>query len=68
MNIHENEEICTNPPTVMEWGTKRNQPWVSDDAEMCTWFCLSSFAYTIFREEFFLNRPIKNKNCLLWPC
>jgi len=31
--MHENEEICTNRPMVMEWGTKRNQPWVSDDAE-----------------------------------
>ena len=21
-----------------------------------------------FREDYFLNRPIRNKNCLSWPC
>ena len=39
-----------------------------EDLHRCFLPIFSSFGHTVSEEKIFKNRPIRNKNCLWWPC
>ena len=49
-------------------GSGWNEQSLSRTFHRCFLPSLGSFGQTVSEEKIFLNRPIRNKNCLWWPC
>ena len=50
------------------YGSKRNEQSLYRTFHRCFLSRFSSFGQAVSEEKIFRNRPIRNKNCLWWPC
>ena len=48
-------------------GLRRNEQQLQRTRHRCFLLSFSSFDQAVSEEKIFLNRPIRNKNCLWWP-
>ena len=48
-------------------GSRQNEQSLQRTFHKCFLLCCISFGQTV-SEKIFSNRPIRNKNCLWWPC
>ena len=49
-------------------GSGRNEQSLQSTCHRCFLPSFSSFGQAVSEEKIFKNRPIRNKNCLWWPC
>jgi hypothetical protein len=49
-------------------GSGRNEQSLQRTFLRCFLSSFGSFGQAVSEEKMFLNRPIRNKNCLWWPC
>ena len=49
-------------------GSGRNEQSLQRTIHRCFLPSFGSFGQVVSEEKIFLNRPIRNKNCLWWPC
>ena len=49
-------------------GSGRNEQSLSRTFHRCFLPSFGSFVQAVSEEKIFLNRPVRNKNCLWWPC
>ena len=49
-------------------GSGRNEQSLQRTSHRCFLPSFGSFGQAVSEEKFFKNRPIRNKNCLWWPC
>ena len=49
-------------------GSGRNEHSLQRIFHRCFLISFGSFGQVVSEEKIFLNRPIRNKNCLWWPC
>ena len=49
-------------------GSGRNEQSLQRTIHRCFLPSFSSFGQAVSQEKIFKNRPIRNKNCLWWPC
>jgi hypothetical protein len=49
-------------------GSGRNEQSLQRTFHRCFLPSFTSFGKAVSEEKFFRNRPIRNKNCLWWPC
>jgi hypothetical protein len=49
-------------------GSGRNEQYLQRTFHRCFLPSFGSFGQAVSEEKIFLNRPIRNKNCLWWPC
>jgi hypothetical protein len=49
-------------------GSGRNEQSLQRTAHRCFHPSFCSFGQAVSEEKIFKNRPIRNKNCLWWPC
>ena len=49
-------------------GSGRNEHSLQRIFHRCFLISFGSFGQAVSEEKIFLNRPIRNKNCLWWPC
>jgi hypothetical protein len=49
-------------------GSGRNEQSLQRTFNRCFLSSFGSFGQAVSEEKIFRNRPIKNKNCLWWPC
>jgi hypothetical protein len=48
--------------------SRRNEQSLQRTFHRCFLSSFGSFGQVVSEEEIFKNRPIRNKNCLWWPC
>ena len=49
-------------------GSKRNEQFPQRTAHRCFLPCFGPFGQAVSEQKIFRNQPIRNKNCLWWPC
>ena len=49
-------------------GSRHNEQSLYRTFHRCFLPCFVSFCQAVTEEKIFRNRPIRNKNCLCWPC
>ena len=49
-------------------GSRRNEQSLQRSFHRCFLPSLGSFGQAVSEENIFLNSPIRNKNCMWWPC
>ena len=49
-------------------GSRRNEQSLQRTFHRCFLLSFRSFEQAVSEEKIFTNRPIRNKNCLWWPC
>jgi hypothetical protein len=54
--------------TMFDNGSGRIQQFLQRTAHRCFLPSFGSFDEAVSEEKIFKNRPIRNKNCLWWPC
>ena len=68
--IFKNQPIGNKSPVVAMFvnGSGRNEHSFQRTFHRCFLPCFGSFGKAVSEEKIFKNRPIRNKNCLWWPC
>ena len=54
--------------TMFVYGSKQNEQSLQRSFHRCFLSSFGSFGKAVSSQKIFRNRPIRNKNCLWWPC